>query len=259
MSKQEKRYIVAAEFRTAAGDDALVVEARIAKYGALSQPNVPAPGARECFRAGAFRDSLKNGDDVVALYNHDMNSPLARVSNGKLKLTDSPESLNAVILLNPKVQAHRDLYENCKDNLINACSFAFSANGGGEKWTQETDEDGRSYVLRSVTAAKLFDVSLLSAPPAYGNGATSVQARSLAYRYSVEPEAVKRARMGGVFGPDGKIHLSLSERLLAAAYDIRKDREAFEAAEQKRILMTDFSAIGKDNFRHWAEDQLNKA
>jgi HK97 family phage prohead protease len=177
----------------------------------------------------------------VALFNHDMNAPLARVSNGKLQLHDSPEALNATIRLNPKVQAHRDLFENCKDQLINACSFAFSANKGGENWTQEYDDGGIPYVLRSVSSAKLFDVSLLSAPPAYGEGATAVQARSLAYRYSVESEAVKRARMGGIFGPDGLIHLSLEERLLATAYDIRKDREAMEAAERE------------DEAKRWAE------
>jgi HK97 family phage prohead protease len=37
-----------------------------------------------------------------------------------------------------------------------------------------------------------------------------------------------------VFGPDGKIHLSLEERILAQAYVIRKDREQFEADQQER-------------------------
>ncbi len=231
---QEHRYIVAAEFRTnrsaAGSDDALVIEARICKYGALSQPNVPAPGARERFLAGAFRGSLAAGDDCVALYNHDQNSPLGRISNGTLKLHDSPDALTATIRLNPKVSAHQDIYHLAQDQTIKDCSFAFSANDGGEKWTQENDEDGRSYVLRSVSSAKLFDVSLLSAAPAYGSGATAVQARSLAYRFSAEPIR----KLNGVFGPDGKIHLRLEEQILAQAYVIRKDQEAYEAAEQKR-------------------------
>jgi HK97 family phage prohead protease len=258
MSNQEKRYIIAAELRTrSAGDDALIVEARIAKYGALSQPNVPALGARERFLAGAFRSSLQAGDDVVALFNHDMNSPLARISNGKLQLHDSPEALTATIRLNPAVQAHRDIYEHCKDGLVNACSFAFSPNDGGETWTQETDEDGRSYALRSVSSAKLFDVSLLSATPAYGNGATSVQARNLAYRYSVEP--VRKLNVKSfetlIFERSAVDGLSNRSRAKMLAVRIKIDARL----EEQRRLLTDFSAVGCDNFRHYVEERLDGA
>ena len=91
---------------------------------------------------GAFRGSLAAGDDCVALYNHDQNSPLGRISNGKLKLTDSRDSLTATIRLNPKVTLIRDMYELAQDQAFKDCSFAFSANAGGEKWTQENDEAG---------------------------------------------------------------------------------------------------------------------
>jgi HK97 family phage prohead protease len=212
--KQDRRYIIAAELRTKSGSDALVVEARIAKYGALSNENVPVAGARERFVAGSFRDSLANGDDVLGTFNHDQNAPLGRVSNGKLQLQDSPEALHATFRLNPAVQAHRDLYELCKDGCINACSFAFSPNEGGEKWTNEKDERGQPYMLRTVRSAKLFDVSLLSAAPAYGNGATSVSARSLSYRFTAP-----------TLGPQGEI-LFVEDRFHLCATSCRSKNDS---------------------------------
>ena len=181
-NKKDRRFIVGAEFRTkrsAAGDDALVVEARINRYGVLSNPDVPTAGCRETFAAGAFRDSLAAQDDVLATLNHDSNVPLGRVSNGKLQLRDTPEALYATIRLNPAVQAHKDIYQLCKDGTVNSCSFAFGANE--DAWSHEMDERGQPYMLRTVRSAKLFDVSLLSAMPAYPQ--TAISARSLAYNF----------------------------------------------------------------------------
>jgi len=182
----DRRYILAATFKTekrsASGDDALIVEARINKYGVLSNENVPVAGARERFVAGAFSDSLAAGDDVLGTLNHDQNVPLGRVSNGRLQLRDTNDGLYATFKLNPKVQMHNDIYQLCKDGTVNTCSFAFAPSSNGEKWTSEKDERGQSYMLRTISSAKLFDVSLLSAQPAYPQ--TAVNARALAYRFA---------------------------------------------------------------------------
>src|ERR1051326_6991614 len=186
MSENNRRFVIGAELRATRerdddDDEELVVEARAVKYGALSMPGVPMPGARERISAGCFRDSLADGDDVVALWNHNQDAPLGRVKNGTLKLTDDKDSLRFSVRLNPAVQSHRDTYELVKDGTIGDCSFAFS--GVDDDWTQEQDERGNPYILRTVKSAKLHDVSLVLSP-AYGDGATTAQARSLAYRFA---------------------------------------------------------------------------
>lgn len=184
MSENNRRFVIGAELRAAAGDNGMIVNARAVKYGALSLPGVPMPGARERISAGCFRDSLRNGDDVVALFNHNQDVPLGRVKNGTLKLTDDNDSLRFSVRLNPAVQAHRDLHALVKDGTVAECSFAFS--GVDDDWTNEQDERGSPYILRTVRSAKLHDVSLVVSP-AYGSGATTAQARSLAYRFATIP------------------------------------------------------------------------
>src|SRR6266481_2808341 len=157
---ETRRFVIGAALRATragAGDDALIVEARAVKYGALSLPGVPTAGARERIAAGAFRNTLASGDDVVALFNHNQDAPLGRLKNGTLKLQDSPDALNFTIRLNPNVQAHRDLHELVKDGTVADCSFAFSQ--ADDDWSDEKDERGKPYILRTVKSAKLHDVS----------------------------------------------------------------------------------------------------
>jgi HK97 family phage prohead protease len=213
MSENNRRFVIGAELRAAAGDNGMVVNARAVKYGALSLPGVPMPGARERIAAGCFRDSLANGDDVVALFNHNQDVPLGRVKNGTLKLTDDKDSLRFSLRLNPDVQAHRDMHALVKDGTIGECSFAFS--GVDDDWTNEDDERGNPYILRTVKSAKLHDVSLVVSP-AYSDGATTAQARSLAYRFATTPTGdsgwvaevnAKLAALGRQFAADEDAYL----------------------------------------------------
>jgi len=178
---ENRRYVVGCELRAAAGDDGMTIEARAVKYGALSLPGVPMPGARERIAAGCFRNSLANGDEVVALFNHDPNVPLGRTRNGTLKLTDDKDSLRFSVRLNPAVQAHRDIAALVKDQTVSECSFAFS--DVDDEWSDGQDERGIHCMLRTIKSAKLRDVSLVLTP-AYSDGATIAQARSLAYRFA---------------------------------------------------------------------------
>ncbi len=177
MKQEDRRYIIGAELRASA-DNGLVIFARAVRYGALSLPGVPIAGGRETIAAGAFSASIKNGDDVVALYNHNQSAPLGRVSNAKLKLQDTPDALNFTVTLNPQIAAHRDLYQLVKDQTVKDCSFGFFCLD--DAWSHEQDENGKPYILRTVRAARLTDVSLVTSP-AYSEGATMAQARSLAY------------------------------------------------------------------------------
>ncbi len=217
MIKQDRRFIQDVELRTSADDSILAINARAVKYGALSLPGVPVAGGRETIQRGAFKQSIAEGNDVLALYNHSTAAQdvLGRVSNGTLKLQDSPDALNFSLRLDPKIESHRRIHQLVKDQTIAHCSFGFIPTDEG--WSNEKDENGRSYALRTVKAAKLCDVSLVLTP-AYADGATMAQARSLAYRVNdsvqnanTDAELRRRAalyaediRLQGVTDPNAK-------------------------------------------------------
>jgi len=201
-------------------DEELVVEARAVKYGALSLPGVPMAGARERIAAGCFRDSLASGSDVVALWNHNQDAPLGRLRNGTLTLQDTKDALNFTVRLNPKVQSHRDLHQLVSDGTVADCSFAFS--GVEDDWSDAMDERGNPYILRTVKRAKLHDVSLVLSP-AYGDGATTAQARSLAYRFATTP-----------VGDDGWV-AEVNAKLAALGRQFAAEEDAYLREQVDRI------------------------
>jgi phage head maturation protease len=89
------------------------------------------------------------------------------------------------------------------DGLVSECSFAFS--DAADSWSDQKDERGTPYMLRSISACRLHDVSLVT-KGAYG-AATSAEARSLAYQFT---------RTGDVWA---------AERSALAALDARYDNE----------------------------------
>jgi HK97 family phage prohead protease len=114
---------------------------------------------------------------VKCLVNHDHNQVLGRQANKTLTLSDSPDGLNFVCRLNRDSQAHRDLYASVKRGDLSECSFAFIVDGDDGQSFSAPDNNG--LLTRTIKRAKLLDVSVV-ASPAYGNGATSVDARSAA-------------------------------------------------------------------------------
>ena len=121
---------------------------------------------------GAFDDVLK--DDVVALFNHDPNLPLARTGAGlDLFLTKSGDL--GYRFEAPKTTIGQDLRENIKSGVVTKSSFAFTIES--ETWDFADDKEGRDKDLRTITKFKrLYDVSPVTYP-AYAD--TSVAARSV--------------------------------------------------------------------------------
>ncbi len=174
---QDRRLVLNGELRASQGEQMMIVDTRVVKYGALSLPGVPFPGARERFAAGTFTDSLRSGQNVTADYNHSTDFlPLGTTKNGTLEIFDTPESLNCRIHLDANVQAHRDIHRLVETGTLSECSLAFGE--PEDSWSDEKEPDGRAYVLRTVKRAKLYGISLVM-NPAYSDGATSAQARAL--------------------------------------------------------------------------------
>jgi len=172
MAKIEHRTIAVTELRAGV---AFEVAGRAASYNMLSSD---LGGFVERLQPGCFSRSLRNGGDVVCTVNHDSNQILGRLKNRTLALSDSNDGLDFVCKLNPKSQAHKDLYASVQRGDLDQCSFAFGVDDGGDSFDSIVDpyNAGRSIVRRTIKSAKLFDVSVVT-HPAYPGDATSVSAR----------------------------------------------------------------------------------
>lgn len=172
MPKTETRTIAVTELRAG---PAFEVAGRAASYNMLSSD---LGGFVERLQAGCFSRSLQSGQDVVCTVNHDSNQILGRTKNKTLSLSDSNDGLDFVCKLNPASQAHKDLYASVKRGDLDACSFAFVVDDGGDSFDSIVDPNfgGRSIARRTIKSAKLLDTSIV-AHPAYPGDATSVNAR----------------------------------------------------------------------------------
>ena len=125
---------------------------------------------REKISRGAFDNVMK--DDVVALFNHDPNFPLARTGAG-LELFLTEEGHLGYRYETPNTSVGRDLAENIRTGVVSKSSFAFTIEE--DVWKEE--KDNKIPDVRTITKLKrLYDVSPVTYP-AYAD--TSVGARSL--------------------------------------------------------------------------------
>jgi HK97 family phage prohead protease len=119
---------------------------------------------REIIEPGAFSDVL--GDDVRALLNHDPNFILARSKAGAGTLTIGQDDRGLWYEFEaPDTQAGRDLTESLKRGDIDQSSFSFTVRGDGQKWEEREDENGKTFIKRTISkVARLFDVSPVTYP-----------------------------------------------------------------------------------------------
>lgn len=129
---------------------------------------------RERIAKGAFDSVLQ--DDVVALFNHDTNYPLARTTatgESKLELFTTDAGDLGYRFNAPNTTVGKDMIENIRTGIIAKSSFAFTIEK--EKWETNREDDVPD--LRTITKVKrLYDVSPVTYP---ASNLTSVAARSL--------------------------------------------------------------------------------
>lgn len=145
-------------------------------------------GMREMVAAGAFTNSLKRGDAVTALWNHDANYVIASTKNGSLKLTEDKHGLLAEMtpIDTPTI---RDLViKPIQDGLVNKMSFGFET----VKDEYTTDKDGSLRVLRDLT---LLDVSPVVFPW-YAGTDISARGRRLTEFFLKNPKAMRQVDPG---------------------------------------------------------------
>jgi uncharacterized protein len=122
---------------------------------------------KEQFKRGSFNESLTQ-DDQRALWSHNTSQVLGRTKNGTLRLFEDEVGLRFELDL-PNTSLGNDAYETIKRGDVDGVSFGFQMQK--EEW-DEADPDN---VIRSVTKAKLLEISPV-AFPAYPD--SQVSARS---------------------------------------------------------------------------------
>lgn len=164
----ERRFLaepVSFETREGGAVDENVIEGYAAVFNKDSEDF---GGWYERIAPGAFSEVL--GDDVVALFNHDMNLVLGR-SGVNVTLKEDTVGLKYRVSL-PDTTLGKDLRTLIKDKIINKSSFAF--------WVKEqrwVHTEGKPSVRTLVKMKRLFDVSPVTTP-AYPDA--TVGARSFA-------------------------------------------------------------------------------
>lgn len=147
---------------------------------------------QERIQPGAFDDRL--GDDIVVLFNHDPNLPLARTTaNGDAKasvyITESGDLGYEFIA--PRTQLGNDLLENIRSGVISKSSFAFTVED--DYWEFASDSNDLEMDRRTIRKVKrLYDVSPVTYP-AYNQTDVGVAQRSLERALMPEKEAAKDA------------------------------------------------------------------
>lgn len=152
------------ELRAAAGDGMPT----LVGYAAVFNSRTQLGWFDEEIAPGAFSQSLSEGDDVRALFNHDSGSVIGRRNAKTLRLVEDATGLRCEIDL-PDTSTARDLVANINAGNIDGMSFGFRARE--QEWIEREDEPE----LRRLVNVQLIEVSPVTFP-AYAD--TSIAKRS---------------------------------------------------------------------------------
>ena len=178
--EKELRVLKSAELRIKRDDEELP---KIEGYAAVFNKDSEDMGFIERIAPGAFKKALKSSD-VRALFNHDSNIILGRVSSGTLELKEDKKGLMMTVTP-PDTQLVRDMVLSpIERGDITQQSFGFTVKS--DEWK---DIDGKVPVRTITEVGELFDVSPVTFP-AYPD--TAVALRSLeGIKQDLETQATK--------------------------------------------------------------------
>lgn len=200
MAEMERRVAQEAiEYRDVEGG------ATITGYAAVfNRETVIAGLFREQIAPGAFREAISR-DDVLVLFNHDPNYPLARTSNSTLRLSEDKRGLKYEADLDMDDPDTKKVRSKIKRGTVKGSSFGFTVEA--DEWDESEVKRGKLPLRTIIRIGELYDVSPVTFP-AYPQ--TSVSARSK--------------------GETAKAAIEMAERELSQAR-LRDARAAIEAAK----------------------------
>ena len=129
---------------------------RIGGYAAQFNKEATGLSFREMIAPGAFTRSLKSGEPVFLLVNHDTDAlPLASTASGTMALREDDTGLWMEADLDPSNPRAQELASAVSRGDVSKMSFAFTVAPGGD-----TRESG----LRTLQDLNLFEVSVVTWP-----------------------------------------------------------------------------------------------
>jgi uncharacterized protein len=129
---------------------------RIGGYAATFNKEATGLNFREVIAPGAFTRTLKTGNPVFLLVNHDMGElPLAATQSGTLQLSEDRFGLRMEADLDPSNPRAAEVASALRRGDVNKMSFAFSVAEDGQ-----VREEG----LRTLTDLDLYEVSVVTLP-----------------------------------------------------------------------------------------------
>jgi len=168
MKQTEVRTIDGVEWRVEKDDDKPI---RLVGYAALFNIlSLPMFCFRERILKGAFTKSLKAGDDVRALVDHNPSQLLGRRSSKTLKLTEDKKGLLAEIDL-PNTTVAKDVTELVERGDLTGMSIGFKTIS--DRWHIEEGQE-----VRELLEIQLRDVSVVTFP-AYPDTDVAVRSHDL--------------------------------------------------------------------------------
>jgi len=163
------------EFR--ADGDGMTFRGYAAVFG---KPSDDLGGFRETIRPGAFAKTLKEKRAIKMFWNHNTDIPLGSTRSG-LVLSEDDKGLLAEGRL-PDTTAGRDMSVLIRDGIVDSMSFGFQT--VKDSWSDDQKN-------RDLIEARLFEVSPVTAWPAYPQ--TSASVRDLAAEIEAEPDTLAEA------------------------------------------------------------------
>ncbi|WP_017726761.1 HK97 family phage prohead protease [Halalkalibacterium ligniniphilum] len=183
MDKTEKREILTTKIELREEDDGKrIISGYAVKWEKKSQVLGYFRKFREQFKKGAFTDSLEK-DDQRFLWSHDTSKVLGRTKNGTLRLNEDEIGLRFELEI-PKTTLGNDTYESIKRGDVDGVSFGFRME------SHEIEEPDDDLVLRTVTKAKLLEVSAV-AFPAYPDSEVSARGYDPMKQYVEETQELR--------------------------------------------------------------------
>lgn len=162
------------------GENDLVISGYVATFNSKSK----FLGFYEVIDPKAFDNTLKDGHNIFALYNHDWDKPLGDIETNTLKLEIDNVGLRFELKIDTSISYCKDVYSLVKNNLIKGCSFGFYVNE--DTWTTNNDYED----IRTLLDVTLLEITLTVAP-AYNE--TSCSCRSYdVHKKELENEILKR-------------------------------------------------------------------
>lgn len=176
MDKMEKRILTTTVELRAKGEseqESRTIEGYAVKWEKLSETLGYYRRFKEKIAKNAFDETLKN-DSQRALWNHDTNYLLGNTTSNTLRLSTDEIGLRFEMDL-PNNTWGSDVLESVKRKDVTGVSFGFAVKG--EEW-DESDED---QIIRTITKAKLYEISPTPFP-AYPDSEVSSRSIDEAYK-----------------------------------------------------------------------------